>query len=252
MMDPVIPRVASHVRPRRLSLGLSASLGAHLLFALLLLLGPRLLRLALSQTESAPPEPIAAEMVFVDPGRTPSAAAPPKAATQPQQAQPQQAQPQQAPPQQQTEPPPPPSSAPPPSPPLPAPTPPPTTTMTETHSAPAPSQPPEIRFGDEESAGATDPVQSADLQLSPDPSAPNIPPRYPPVAARLGEQGLVVILVDVQPDGTADVAVFQSSGFPLLDEAARDAVARWRFRTDSGNAPGPGARTLISVRFRLN
>ncbi|MBO0710576.1 MAG: energy transducer TonB [Acetobacteraceae bacterium] len=124
--------------------------------------------------------------------------------------------------------------------------------MTEAVGAPTQTQPPEVRFGDEEAPGETDSVQSADLQLSPDPSAPNIPPRYPPVAARLGEQGLVVILVGVQPDGRANAEVYQSSGFPLLDEAARDAVARWRFRADNGNAPGPGARTLISVRFRLD
>ncbi|MCL2430012.1 MAG: hypothetical protein FWD12_12360, partial [Alphaproteobacteria bacterium] len=92
-------------------LGLSVSLGAHLLVALLLLFGPKLFNLAWSQTPSAPPQEVEAEMVFVDPGRTPTPAASPAAEMQQQRA---------------TPPPPsapPPSPTPPPSPPLPSPTP---------------------------------------------------------------------------------------------------------------------------------
>jgi protein TonB len=58
----------------------------------------------------------------------------------------------------------------------------------------------------------------------------NLEPAYPPEAVRRGEQGAVVLLIHVSADGLASgVDVAQSSGFRLLDSAARDAVAKWHF-----------------------
>lgn len=55
-------------------------------------------------------------------------------------------------------------------------------------------------------------------------------PIYPSMSRRLGEQGKVMLEVHVQPDGSASkVSLAKSSGFPRLDEAAVDAVKRWRF-----------------------
>ena len=58
----------------------------------------------------------------------------------------------------------------------------------------------------------------------------NPPPAYPAVARRAGEQGKVVLRVLVNASGSPDkVEIRSSSGFSRLDDAALDAVRRWRF-----------------------
>jgi protein TonB len=67
------------------------------------------------------------------------------------------------------------------------------------------------------------------------PAAPNAvfhnrPPEYPEEAALNGERGTVVVIVHITPAGTAaGVDLVRSSGYELLDRAARQAVLRWRF-----------------------
>lgn len=57
------------------------------------------------------------------------------------------------------------------------------------------------------------------------------PPRYPPAAARAGIAGRVTmrVLVD-EHGGVAAALVESSSGHVALDDAAYEAVLRWRFR----------------------
>lgn len=58
----------------------------------------------------------------------------------------------------------------------------------------------------------------------------NPKPVYPPFSKRNGEEGKVLLRVKVGADGSAlDLDIKQSSGFPRLDNAAREAVAKWRF-----------------------
>jgi protein TonB len=58
----------------------------------------------------------------------------------------------------------------------------------------------------------------------------NRPPEYPPDSAMNGEHGIVVVVIHVSPMGTAlGVDLVRSSGYVLLDRAARDAVMHWRF-----------------------
>jgi protein TonB len=58
----------------------------------------------------------------------------------------------------------------------------------------------------------------------------NPKPAYPPMSKRLGEQGKVLLRVLVGVDGTAQqVTVKQGSGYDRLDDAARQAVLKWRF-----------------------
>ncbi len=80
----------------------------------------------------------------------------------------------------------------------------------------------------------------------------NIPPSYPPEAVAEGEQGAVVLLVHVAPTGaTSAVDVAQSSGYLLLDQAARAAVASWRFLpARRGRTPVPSS-IPIRIRFVL-
>ncbi len=58
----------------------------------------------------------------------------------------------------------------------------------------------------------------------------NRPPEYPPDSAMNGEHGIVVVVIHVSPMGTAlGVDLVRSSGYVLLDRAAREAVMHWRF-----------------------
>lgn len=83
----------------------------------------------------------------------------------------------------------------------------------------------------------------ASAQPGPSPAAPavtpprtdaahlnNPVPRYPPVSRRLGEEGRVLLDVHIQPDGSVgEIRVRASSGSTRLDQAALDAVKRWRY-----------------------
>lgn len=58
----------------------------------------------------------------------------------------------------------------------------------------------------------------------------NPKPVYPTFSRRNGEEGKVMLRVRVGSEGAAqEVEIKQSSGFPRLDNAAREAVAKWRF-----------------------
>lgn len=68
------------------------------------------------------------------------------------------------------------------------------------------------------------------IPAGPDPKVHNREPVYPDEAVRRGEQGAVILLINISPEGLASsVDIARSSGFNLLDRAARDAVATWRF-----------------------
>ena len=73
----------------------------------------------------------------------------------------------------------------------------------------------------------------------------NPPPTYPRRARQLGWQGCVVLQVTVDAaGGCVALSIRRSSGHPLLDRAAQQAVRGWRFRG------GPGA-IEIPIRFVL-
>jgi protein TonB len=81
----------------------------------------------------------------------------------------------------------------------------------------------------------------------------NRAPTYPPSALRRGEQGRVMLRVNVSADGTPlDVALLETSGHPSLDSAALSAVRQWRFiPAMQGGTPVP-AIAEVPVRFRLD
>lgn len=78
------------------------------------------------------------------------------------------------------------------------------------------------------------------------------PPIYPENARRRGQQGHVVLHVDVSADGVPSaVTVAESSGYASLDAAALTAVQQWRFvPATRGGVPVP-AVAEVPVRFRL-
>ncbi len=90
-----------------------------------------------------------------------------------------------------------------------------------------------------ESSPAPAPVAASAPVAEPPPPAPprfnaaylqNPRPPYPAMSRRLGEVGRVVLRVMVEADGLPSrVEVRRSSGFPRLDDAALEAVKKWKF-----------------------
>ncbi|MDR1490869.1 MAG: energy transducer TonB [Desulfovibrio sp.] len=80
----------------------------------------------------------------------------------------------------------------------------------------------------------------------------NSKPVYPELARQRGQEGLVILGVDVDERGNAvRVAVRHSSGFSLLDDAALKRVGRWRFRPAKVAGRSVAGHVLVPVEFRL-
>src|SRR4029079_11447036 len=83
-------------------------------------------------------------------------------------------------------------------------------------------------------------------------TANRVDPTYPPASRRAGEQGTVRLKVLVDTNGRAsNVQVTQSSGFTRLDEAAMDAVRKWRFVAATDGTNKIQAYTQVAVTFKL-
>jgi protein TonB len=77
-------------------------------------------------------------------------------------------------------------------------------------------------------------------------------PTYPASARRLGVQGTSLLRVHVLADGRiGEVVVQQSAGHPALDQAAADAVKRWRFDPARRGQEPVATWVLLPVEFRL-
>ncbi len=80
----------------------------------------------------------------------------------------------------------------------------------------------------------------------------NPPPGYPRISRRNGEQGTVIVRVFISTQGTPEKAeVRTSSGFTRLDQAALEAVQRWRFVPGRRNGTPEAMWFNIPVRFIL-
>jgi TonB family protein len=78
-------------------------------------------------------------------------------------------------------------------------------------------------------------------------------PSYPLMARMRGYEGIVLLAVQVLPDGRAgEVRIKKSSGYALLDQSALNAVRAWRFEP-ARKMDAPLVMTVdIPVRFSLN
>jgi protein TonB len=81
----------------------------------------------------------------------------------------------------------------------------------------------------------------------------NPEPPYPPLARRLGQEGLVTLRVQVSAKGKPEqVVVAKTSGVPVLDEAAVKAVQSWTFVPAKQGDTAIAALVEVPIRFRLS
>lgn len=103
-------------------------------------------------------------------------------------------------------------------------------------SPPAPPAPPAI-------------VQASDLGAQ---MVSGRPPRYPIESRRKREQGTVSLALVLDLDGSVEsIGIAQSSGFPRLDDAARDAVRGWRWKPTLRGGQPVRVRGTVDIPFVL-
>ncbi|GKX48097.1 energy transducer TonB [Pectobacterium carotovorum] len=95
-------------------------------------------------------------------------------------------------------------------------------------------------------APLTPPLANADYLHNPAPS-------YPDVAISRGYEGTVLLNVQVRADGKVQtIQIHQSSGYPSLDDAARDTVRRWSFVPARRGSQPVSGWVVVPVDFSLN
>lgn len=80
----------------------------------------------------------------------------------------------------------------------------------------------------------------------------NPKPAYPLLARRRGEEGRVLLKVEVSAAGLPEqVRIAQSSGHASLDEAALNTVRNWRFVPAQQGGTPVAASVLVPILFKL-
>lgn len=81
----------------------------------------------------------------------------------------------------------------------------------------------------------------------------NSRPLYPAVARSRGYEGLVMLSAEVRADGKAgEVKIAKTSGYPLLDRSALEAVEAWKFEPARRGGMPISMWVEIPIRFSLN
>ncbi len=75
---------------------------------------------------------------------------------------------------------------------------------------------------------------------------------YPEKAMKRGWEGRTVVAAEIRPDGTVGrTALAQSSGYDILDNAARDSIRTWQFKVADGDTNAVPQFVDIPVTFKL-
>lgn len=81
----------------------------------------------------------------------------------------------------------------------------------------------------------------------------NPTPAYPQYAKAKGYEGKVLLEVTVGKNGEAkDIKIRHSSGYDSLDNAAKNAVAKWRFIPAYIGSEPVEAKVFVPIEFKLN
>jgi protein TonB len=105
----------------------------------------------------------------------------------------------------------------------------------EPAALPAPPAPPSLQL----------PSSSADYLQNPKPV-------YPAMSQKLGEQGKTIVRVLIGADGLPKQAsIQQSSGYERLDQAARQAVMRWRYVPGKRNGVAEAMEFDVPIHWVL-
>jgi len=131
--------------------------------------------------------------------------------------------------------------------------------------APAPSDPPPLLASPAPSPAPPAPVAPSPASPAPPAPAPAVqaddlatrilsgaPPIYPRESRRRREEGIVVLALTLDPDGSvAAISVAESSGFDRLDEAALRAVRKWRWAPTIRGGQAVKVKGLVEIPFIL-
>ena len=135
-------------------------------------------------------------------------------------------------------------------------------------AAPLPKAPPSEKAVSAPKVQPT-PPPVATAKATPDKTAPATPtiqppsaeaqglnnkaPLYPQLSRKKKEQGTVLLLILVKADGTVgDIQLKSSSGYPRLDQAAKQAVKRWQIQPALKAGNPIDFWYELPVKFRLN
>jgi protein TonB len=133
--------------------------------------------------------------------------------------------------------------------------------MAKANKTPSPVQPAEQPVKESAQAQQTAPAKTPSSAPEPALVGPygragylnNPPPTYPPIAARLRQQGVVVLRVHVLTNGRPEqVQVFTSSGFDSLDQAAIKAVNQWTFMPARRGEVATDGWVNVPLAFKLS
>lgn len=78
------------------------------------------------------------------------------------------------------------------------------------------------------------------------------PPPYPLEARQLHEQGTVILKLLLSTDGqVSEVSIAMSSGSDCLDQAALNAVRKWRWKPPTRNGETVPVLSMVTIPFVL-
>ena len=122
---------------------------------------------------------------------------------------------------------------------------------------------PEVQFDEPVTPPAETPIEQSASAISATPATTGAPaqdlktskrvePAYPSASRRAGEEGTVRLKVLVDESGRPrEVQVAKGSGFARLDEAAIEAVKKWRFQAATDGSKPITAWTQVAITFKL-
>lgn len=127
------------------------------------------------------------------------------------------------------------------------------TAISREQPAPTPTPPTEVQSTAAPSGADKPNTAVSDSKPQFDAAYLNNPrPTYPAMSRRLGEEGRVEVEVQVQPDGLpSKVSLKRSSGYARLDDAALEAIKRWKFIPAKRFGEPVAASVIVPMPFVL-